>query len=502
MAYDASMRLPAPCVAACPAGIDIPRYIGYVEQGKFTEAHSVVRESIPLPMACGMICYRPCESWCRRGIMEEPVAINAIKRAAVEHGDARDGRDGRHKPVARATGKRVAVVGSGPAGLTAAYYLSSRLGHAVTLFDAMPELGGQLRIGLPEYKVPRDWLREEVEEITATRVELRAGVRVESLDALAGEFDAVLLAIGHGRALRLDIEGEDLPGVGAAADFLRDVNLGKPWTIGRRVVIFGGNNVAIDSARCALRLGAETVRVIVPGPEDEAAAHDFEIRAAVDEGVEVLAMQRPVSIALAAPSPSPASKEAIEFLLVSMERLAVVETDVYGRSRMTPEPGSGFTLEADTVLVSAGQRPNVPSAWGLALGGDGFLKVDRETLMTSREGIFAAGDAVTGPDSIVEAMAQGKKAASSIDRRLGGDGDISETFAPALGAEMAMPAALAGQGKGARAMPRISTDGRPKSFALVEKGYGKEDAVAEARRCIRCDLWRTGAPEVWSRQEG
>ncbi|MEE9285119.1 MAG: FAD-dependent oxidoreductase [Dehalococcoidia bacterium] len=496
VAFDASKRLPAPCVVACPAQIDIPRYIGYVEQGKFDEAHAVVRESIPLPVVCGLICYRPCEPWCRRGIMEQPVAINAIKRAAVEHDSSLVGPGARPPTPAPATGKRVAVVGSGPAGLTAAYYLASRRGHAVTLFDAMPEVGGQLRIGLPEYKVPRDRLRREVERVTATRVEVRTGVWVDSLDALTEEFDAVLLAIGHGQALPLDIDGEELPGVGVAADFLRDVNLGKPWAVGKRVAVIGGNNIAFDSARCAVRLGAETVLVVIPVPEDEAPAYDFEVRSAVEEGVRVEPLQRPRKIVATGRGPE---RQA---LAVEMERLEVVETDSYGRSKVAPVAGDAFTIEVDTVLVSMGQRPKVPPFWGLALTRDGLLEVDGESLLTGREGVYAAGDAVTGPDSIVEAMAQGKRAAVSIDRALGGDGDISESFAPEFGAELAMPAHLAQQGKEAPLMPGLDAGRRRGGFDLVELGYGREDAIAEARRCIRCDLWRAGAPDVWSHQQG
>ena len=190
-------RLIAPCVTACPAQVDVPRYIGYAERGQFAEADAVVRESIPLPAVCGLICYRPCEPWCRRGIMESPVAINAIKRAAAEHGASDLWQRRCPQAVGAPTGKRVAIVGSGPTGLTAAYYLAKRKGHSVTIFEAMPELGGQLRIGLPEYKVPRDQLQREIEIITQTRVEVKTGVWVDSLEGLTREFDATLLAIGH-----------------------------------------------------------------------------------------------------------------------------------------------------------------------------------------------------------------------------------------------------------------------------------------------------------------
>ncbi|MBI3743102.1 MAG: FAD-dependent oxidoreductase [Chloroflexi bacterium] len=485
MAFDSSKRLIAPCVTACPAAIDVPRYIGYVERGQFPEAHAVVREAIPLPMACGLICYRPCEPWCRRGIMEQPIAINAIKRAAVEHGE-------QHFEVAPAspTGKRVAIVGGGPAGLTAAYYLATRRGHRVTLFDANSELGGQLRVGLPKYKVPRDRLRREVADATSTRVKVRASERVNSLEPLLESHDAVLLAIGHGRSVPLEVPGADLPGVRFAADFLRDVNLGKEPRAGKQVVIIGGNNVAIDAARCAVRLGAQTT-VAFDGPKEQAKAYDFEIAAAVHEGVEFAPLLRAVVIARAG-----------KRLRVRLERLEVAGADEVGRP-IVRATGEIKALDTDIVLVSVGEKAAVPSSWPVSVKPNGFIKVEASTCRTSRDCVFACGDAVTGPDSIVEAMAQGKKAAQAIDRFLGGDGDIDERFAPEAGAEMAMPVHLAEQGKSVVAMPLLPVAARRKSFALVEQGYSKDEAIAEARRCIRCDLWRLQVPEVWptSRRE-
>ena len=483
-------RLIAPCVVACPAQIDIPRYIGYVERGQFAEADAVVRESIPLPSVCGLICYRPCEPWCRRGIMEQPIAINAIKRAAVEHDTSQLWRQCWPETVAPPTGKRVAIVGSGPTGLTAAYYLAKRRGHDVTLFEGMPELGGQLRIGLPEYKVPRERLRQEIELIVRTRVEVRTGVWIDSLDDLVRQFDAVLLAVGQMGPKPLGVEGERLPGVGWAADFLRDVNLGRHPAVGRRVVIFGGNNIAVDSARCAVRLGAEDVQVMLPGSRADA-AYESEIREAEQEGARFAELVVPRRLA-----------QGDGTLVLDLEHLTVVGRNEWGQATLEPQPGGAFRLEAETVLVSMGQQTAMPEGWGIGVGPRGTLQADPRSLMTARPGVFAGGDAVTGPDSIVEAMAQGKRAAAAIDEYLGGDGDISERFAPEPGEEMAMPAHLAEQGKPAVPMPLAGEGPRKDSFALVELGYNRQEAVAEARRCIRCDLWRSGTPEVWSKQRG
>ncbi len=484
-----SNRLIAPCQTACPADIDVPRYIGYVEQGRFAEANAVVRESIPLPVLCGLICYRPCEAWCRRGIMEAPVAINALKRAAAEHDETQIWQERWPATVAAPTGKRVAIVGSGPTGLTAAYYLASRKGQSVTIFERLPELGGQLRVGLPEYKAPRDHLRKEIELVTRTRVEVKTGVRVDSLDELVSGFDAVLLAIGNTRSKPLDIEGHMLPGIRWATNFLRDVNLGLPVEVGSRVVIIGGNNIAVDSARCAVRLGAKDVKVLIAGTRDGAGAYDFEFRAAEEEGVTFTELVSPRRF-----------EWFNEALSVEMVRLQVTETDAWGRGAVAPVPGSAFAVGADTVLVSIGQETNIPKGWGLRQTQQGMLECDERTLMTNRERVFAGGDAVTGPDSVVEAMAQGKKAAVSMDTFLGGDGDISESLAPAPGEEMTMPAHLAQQGKPAVAIPLANAAARA-TFTLVEQGYSKDQAIAEARRCIRCDLWRQGSPEVWSKQQ-
>ena len=487
MEFDQEKRLIAPCVAACPAEVDVPRYMGYIAEGRFAEAHATVREAIPLPVVCGLICYRPCEPWCRRGIMEEPVAINAVKRAAAEHGS-----HGPPPTVAPPTGKRVAVIGSGPAGLTAVYYLASRRGHDVTLFEAMPKLGGMLAVGLPEYKVPRDLLEEEIGRICATRVEVRTGVRVESIEDLADEYDAVLLAVGQTKPRPLDLAGAPPSGkVEYAAAFLRDVNLGRRTSAPSSVVVIGGDNVAMDTARSALRVGAERVTVLMPSDRAAAEAHDHEIADAETEGVEALPLMRVTALRVTA--------GGVE---VAAEALEVVDTDELGRETLGAVEGSRRTIEAGAVLVSLGLEVEAPASWGLGLGPRGRILTDLDSCMTNRDGVFAAGDAVTGPGSIVDAMDQGKRAAVAIDRYLGGDGDISETFAPAPGSEMEMRADIAAQGKAVIPMPTAAAPQRNATFEIVERGYAQDEAVAEARRCIRCDLWRTGAPRVWSKQQG
>ncbi|MSQ25939.1 MAG: FAD-dependent oxidoreductase [Dehalococcoidia bacterium] len=491
-------RLIAPCVAACPVGVDVPRYAGLIERGMFAEAHAVVREAMPLPLACAYVCYRPCEPWCRRGIMEQPVAINALKRSAVDHGDSTLWRTRLETLTTHPTGKRVAVVGGGPAGLTAAYYLGRRLGHAVTLFEAMPELGGQLRYGMPEYKAPRDRLREEIAQAVALRVDVRCGARVDDLAALAREHDALLLAIGQARGQPLAVPGARLSEVQQALDFLREVNLGARTSVGRRVVVLGGGNVAFDAARTAVRLGARDVQVLFDGPAGETPAYAFESGAAAEEGVRFAELVAPLRI-----------ERVGRALRITMQRLRVAATDEVDRAITAPAAEPPCALEADLVLVALGRGADVPSSWGVALSVQGTLEAQSSTpapltstQMMVRPGLFGAGEAVSGPDSIAEAFAQGKRAAGAMDRYLGGDGEIGETLAPPPGAEMRMPSHLAHQGKAAVVMPLAAAASRRANFALVEGGYTKEQAQAEARRCVRCDLWRQKIPEVWRAQQG
>src|SRR3990172_8495625 len=289
-------RQDAPCTLGCPAGIDVPRYIGYVALRKVGEAAAVVREKIPFPAVCGYICYRPCEPVCRRALWEAPVAINAIKKAAAQR-DTGIWRERWKKTIASPTGKRVAVVGSGPAGLTAAYYLGKRRGHQVTVFEALSQPGGQFRIGIPIYRLPRNILDEQISVATETRVDIKTNHRVESLDKLFQEgFDAVFIGAGAIRPQQLGIEGQELPGVMECVDFLQEVNLGSNLHVGQRVAIIGGGNVAIDGARTALRLGAKEVTIVYRRTRQEMPATNEEVAAAQKEGVKFQFMVSPIGV--------------------------------------------------------------------------------------------------------------------------------------------------------------------------------------------------------------
>ena len=489
-------RQAAPCTSGCPAGIDVPRYIGYVALGRFGEATAVVRERIPLPGVCGYICYRPCEPVCRRALWEAPVAINAIKRAAAER-DTEVWRKHWSETIARPTGRRVAIVGSGPAGLTAAYYLGKRCGHEVTVFEAHARPGGQLRIGIPLNRLPRDVLDQEIGVICENRVEIRCNHRVEDLDELFHEgYEAVFLGVGTCIPRNLDIAGEDLAGVWKGVQFLKEVNLGfdhgRLPDIGRRVAVIGAGNVAVDCARTALRLGAGEVRILYRRSRREMPAYEFEMRAAELEGVRVDFLVAPVQV-----------EESGGQLKLWLQRMELGEMDASGRAAPRPVIGSEYGMDVDRVMVAIGQIPGVSDAWSLERNADGTIVVERGTLKTSRPGVFAGGDVVLGPLNIIAAIAQGRKAGQEIDRFLGGPGDIEEVLAPDAGEEMEYPSGIHPHGKGCVSMEELPPQSRAKGFQVVEQGYTEQEARQEALRCVRCDLWSVkGAPEVWWERRG
>ena len=462
----------APCSHVCPAGVDVPRYIRFIAEGKFGEAVAVIREKIPFPAVCGYICTHPCEAKCRRGQLDEAIAIRVLKRFATEHDT---GLWKQNSKVAPATNKRVAIIGSGPAGLTAAYYLA-KLGHSVTVFEALPEPGGMMRFGIPDYRLPKDILSAEIEEIKGVGVEIKTKTRVDSPESLFKQgYNAIFLAIGAHQAIRLGVEGEDSPKVKEAISFLRDVSLGKEVKLGNRVAIIGGGNAAIDSARTALRLGAKEVTIIYRRTRVEMPASPEEIDGALGEGVKIRFLAAPVRII--------SQDGELQLECIGMKLGAV---DVSGRQRPEPIEGSEFAIGFDTVIAAIGQRPETPPQFGLTTGRGNTIQVAPDTLATTREGIFAGGDAVSGPATVIEAIAAGRQAAISIDRYLGGSGVIDETLAPPEG-ELA-PLEEAEEEKRQPPMPTLPLEQRLSSFAQVELGLSEGVAVEEAKRCLRCDL--------------
>ncbi len=486
------VRLVATCVSACPAGVDVPRYVGYLARGMFDEAEAVVRGRMPFPAVCGRVCHHPCEPKCRRVRLDAPVQVCALKRAAVEHSSGEGWRQRWEEAVAPASGKRVAVIGSGPAGLTAAYYLGKLGGHEVTVFEAEREPGGEFRLGIPQFRLPRDVLEREIALICENRVNILCNHRVDSIDDLSSEgYDAVFVAVGAGKPKALHVPGADLPRVIDALDFLHGMNRGHLFPLGRKAVVIGGGNSAVDAARVLLRLGVREVKILYRRTRKEMPALESEVEEAEREGVKIDFLVAPNAM----------EETSDGRLRIDLQRMKLGEPDEGGRRRPVPIPGEISTEIADCVLLAISQGPSVPQEWGLELDSWGCIEVDPKTMETGRKGVLAGGDVVTGPLTVISAIAQGRLAAQSIDRYLGGDGDISETLAPP-DEPMEFHSPMRPEGTDFLCVAELDVAERLKGFTEVNLGLTAEQAIEEARRCLRCDLWRiSGVPEVWPRKK-
>ena len=466
----------APCSHTCPAGVEAHRYVRAISQGKFEQAYLVVREKMPLPSVCGLVCFHPCETRCRRGSLDEPIAIRALKGAAVKFGVQAEPR----KPAkVRRTNRKVAVVGSGPAGLTAAYYLAKRGGHQVTILEALPKPGGMLRVGIPRYRLPSEDLDRDIAIVRRAGVKIKTNTKVESPAALKRQgFDAVFLAVGAHAGWELGVKGQGTKGVIDCVRFLRDVSLsGKKDRVGKRVAVVGGGNSAIDAARTARRLGADLVVILYRRGRDEMPADAQEIDDALAEGIKLEVLTLPVSI-----------KRDKQGLRVTCQRMKLGSRDASGRKRPVPVPDSDFIVEFDSVIAAIGQYPEIPKRFAVDLERGLRIAADAETLETSIPGVFAGGDGVSGPASVIEAIAHGRRAASAIDRYLGGSGDIDESLAQPEDLEALPPLPVE---SGARYRPDMSyrsAKTRIKRFDQAELGFSRKQAIHEASRCLRCDL--------------
>ena len=453
----------APCTAACPAGIDVPRYLRQIAAGRFDDALATIRERIPFPLVCGYACFHPCEAKCGRSQYDGPLAIRMLKRAAAEFA-----ADAPLPAALEASGKKAAVIGSGPCGLTAAYYLAL-LGHAVTVFEAQEHSGGMLRYGIPGYRLPDAVVDADIRHIEAAGVNIRTGARVASAEALLEEgYDAVFIASGAWRAARMGIPGEDGAQVMQGIGYLAAVNAGRAPQIGANVVVVGGGDTAIDAARVSRRLGA-AVTQIYRRTRTEMPASAEEIEAALEEGVNMQFLVAPLRIGQGA---------------VECVRMQLGAADASGRPRPEPVAGSEFSLAADSVIIAIGQEVDAPTQ-AVARERSGALRADDASFATSVPGIYAGGDAVTGPATIIGAIAQGRRASAAIDRYLGGRGDL-ERFASAQ-PTVAEPVPAA-RGSARMAWDKLPAASRIASFALVEQPYSEQLAREEARRCLSCDL--------------
>ena len=485
-----------PCKHGCPMELDIPQYARFIANGDFSGAARVIQAKTPMASILGMVCFHPCEDACRRGQVSEPVAICALKRFAMEQGA---GPDVGERPSIEPTGRKAAILGSGPAGLTAAYYLAGQ-GHAVTVFEAMEEPGGMLRYGIPRYRLPLDVLSREIDAILShDLIEVRTNTRVgESIgfeEFKDQGFDAVLIAAGTQAGKTLPLDGVESSGVREGMEFLREIAKGavggRPF-VKRKVVVIGGGNVAVDAARTAIRLGAAKVDLVCLESRDRMPGHEKELIEAEEEGVKIHPSWGPARI-LCQNGRSTA---------VELKRCIAVFDD-QGRFNPSFDEDVRQTLEANEIIVAIGQEPD------LSFLGDGranlaagaLIDADAETMQTSMKGVFAAGDVLNGPSSVVEAVASGKKAARAIDLFLGGDGNIDREEAARSDVRKS------GRIEGFANLPRVPVpcldpESRVEGFRVVEAGFNAEAAMAEARRCLMCDLrFRLGAvvlpPEKW-----
>jgi NADH-quinone oxidoreductase subunit F len=476
----------APCSHACPAGINVAQYVGLIAEGRPGEAVDMIRRRNPFVSVCGRVCDAPCEKRCRRSDVDEPLAIRALKRYAFDNADKGSGT-----PVSPAAGKsEVAIIGSGPAGLSCAYFLAL-MGRPSTVFEALPIAGGLLAVGIPEYRLPKASLQADIDFILSHGVELRTNARVDSIARLRADgYKAVFVGTGAPIDSRLGIEGEGLDGVEESLAFLRNRALDRPVKCGKRVAVIGGGNAALDTARSARRLGAGKVTILYRRTRAEMPAYKEEIEAALDEGIELVELVTPVRV----------RGEGGKVSGIEMIRMKLGETDRSGRRRPVPVEGSEFVIECDTIIPAIGQAPSTELTGGAVdVASWGGVKADALTGATSAPDVFAGGDCVSGGATVVEAIAEGQKAAVAIDRMLGGAGALPDntgtsTKKPSeedLEKTLGLPRVTE---------PELPVDERIGSFAEVLCDLMPGAACGEAARCLRCDLERAEARKSEARK--
>jgi len=472
-AHSCEALITTTCSSACPAHVNIPEYVGLIAEGRFAEALDVIRRRNPFPSVCGRACDHPCELFCRRGDVDDPVAVRHLKRFVSDYVEEEAG-----PPLWRGPRRgRVAVIGSGPAGLTAAYFLAL-MGREVKVFEALEIVGGMLAAGIPSYRLPREALARDIEYIRKAGVKIERGRRIESIRELreAG-FDAVFVAVGAHKSARLGVPGEDSEGVYDALRFLRSVASGEVAGLRGRVVVIGAGNAGIDSARTALRLGADAVTVLYRRTREEMPALREEIEDAILEGVHIRYLVSPIAI-----------EGDGRVRAVRCAEMELGEADESGRPRPVPKPGCEAAFEADHVIVAVGQAPDLDFAVseGQLVVTRGRVAADPVTQRSGEEPIFAGGDAVTGPATLIEAIAAGQRAAQAIDALLGGRGELP----PDSGfAARSKPPEAEGEVR-REPVSSLPPEERRGNFHEVVKGYSLQAACAEARRCLRCDLER------------
>ncbi|SHJ51136.1 NADH-quinone oxidoreductase subunit F [Dethiosulfatibacter aminovorans DSM 17477] len=467
----------SPCENACPANINVPGYLALVARGRIEDAYNLIRQENPFPAVCGDICTHPCEYKCRRAQIDEAIAISDIKKYIAEQVLNSD------KPIKTTThpknGKKVAIIGAGPSGLTCGYYLA-RLGYDIDVYEEQNVAGGVLAFGIPQYRLPKEILKKEIDSIRQAGVNIilnhKVGKDIE-FEQLKKDYDALYIATGTQFSRKVGIEGENLKGVYHGLDFLKDVNLNKEVPIGRKVAVIGGGNTAIDAARVALRMGAEEVHILYRRRIEDMPADKREIRDAMEEGIQIHELVMPLEIA-------GSSENGVEKIICS--RINLEGFDSKGRRKPVKRENSEFDFEVDMVIPAVSQYSDLPfiSKDEVELTGYGSFVIDSKNNMTSMEGVFAGGDVVRGSDVVITAIADGKKSAVEIDKYLGGTGELNK------GEEIEIPDDFEEHEIFEHErfpMKILSSDKRKNNFDEVNKGYHRLNAMAEAMRCLRCD---------------
>ena len=473
-----------PCRSTCPAHINVPRYIRYIKEGDFDKAAAVIHEKVPFPETLGSICNHACESECKRNELDAPLSVCKLKRAAAVNENGVWKERVRKEPP---TGKKAAIIGAGPAGLTAAYYLAKK-GHEVTVFEKNEKAGGQCRYGIPAYRLPDEILDKEIQTILEAGIDLKTNAQLQTPDQLLKQgFDTVLVSIGTHEGTRLPLTGSNLPQVSVNTDFLKQTRTGDNRLPGPRVMVLGGGNVAYDCARTALRLGAGEVHITCLENEQQMTATPEEIAEGTEEGIILHAACSFLQIT---------GKDKVEG--VEIQNVNKFYFDENRKAVIELEEGTNHVIPVDHVIFAVGQKPEGTEKMGLELTHGPYIRTD-VNLKTSMKGVYAAGDVVTGTQSVIAAIAAGRTAAEQMDLYLGGDGDISEKLL-----DEEIPSPYIGRMEHFAEKSRIEPQTelpkyRVEGFTLAEQPFTCEQAKCEAARCLQCDLrLQLSKPKLWN----